>query len=43
MALPLAFNRFNADPAFGSGPVATVIQDLLSIAIYLAIAAPIAT
>ena len=23
------------DPAFGSGPLATVIQDLLSIAIYL--------
>jgi magnesium transporter len=31
------------DPAFGSGPLATVIQDLLSIVIYLAIAAPIAT
>lgn len=27
------------DPAFGSGPLATVIQDLLSILIYFAIAA----
>jgi magnesium transporter len=26
------------DPAFGSGPLATVIQDLLSILIYFAIA-----
>ena len=31
------------DPAFGSGPVATIIQDLLSIAVYLAIATTIAT
>jgi magnesium transporter len=38
MALPLAFRRLNVDPAFGSGPLATVTQDLLSIAIYLAIA-----
>ena len=38
MALPFAFNRLGVDPAFGSGPLATVIQDLLSIAAYLAIA-----
>ncbi|MBI4757069.1 MAG: magnesium transporter [Betaproteobacteria bacterium] len=31
MALPWAFTRFDSDPAFGSGPLATVIQDLLSI------------
>ncbi|MGZ5312864.1 MAG: magnesium transporter [Solirubrobacterales bacterium] len=43
MVLPLIFRRFGVDPAFGSGPLATVIQDLLSIAVYLAIAAPIAT
>lgn len=43
MVLPLIFRRFGADPAFGSGPLATVIQDLLSIAVYLAIATPIAT
>ena len=36
MALPAAFHRFGRDPAFGSGPLATVLQDLLSIAVYLA-------
>ena len=36
-ALPAAFSYFDKDPAFGSGPLATVIQDLLSIAVYLAI------
>ena len=34
MALPWAFQRLGADPAFGSGPLATVVQDLLSIVIY---------
>ena len=43
MLLPLAFSRLGLDPAFGSGPLATVVQDLLSIVVYLAIAAPIAT
>ena len=43
MALPWTFQRLGADPAFGSGPLATVIQDLLSIAVYLAIATPLAT
>jgi magnesium transporter len=38
MALPWALHRLGIDPAFGSGPLATVIQDLLSIMIYLAIA-----
>jgi magnesium transporter len=38
MALPWILYRFGIDPAFGSGPLATVIQDLLSIVIYLAIA-----
>lgn len=36
-ALPAAFQYVGKDPAFGSGPLATVIQDLLSIAVYLAI------
>jgi magnesium transporter len=36
MALPYLLHRLGYDPAFGSGPVATVIQDLLSIVIYLA-------
>ena len=43
MVLPVLFQRFGADPAFGTGPLATVIQDLLSIGIYFAIAIPIAT
>ena len=38
LTLPWLFNRFGFDPAFGSGPLATVIQDLLSVVIYLAIA-----
>jgi magnesium transporter len=42
MALPWMFQRIGADPAFGSGPLATVLQDLLSIAVYLAIAIPLA-
>ena len=37
MALPWLLSRLGRDPAFGSGPLATVIQDLLSIALYLAI------
>ena len=38
MALPYALARLGRDPAFGSGPLATVIQDLLSIAAYFSIA-----
>jgi magnesium transporter len=38
MALPALFQRLGRDPAFGSGPLATVVQDLLSIIIYFAIA-----
>jgi len=37
MVLPSIFQRLGRDPAFGSGPLATVIQDLLSIAVYFAI------
>ena len=43
MSLPWLFQRLGLDPAFGSGPLATVIQDLLSIAVYLAVATAIAT
>lgn len=35
MLLPWVLSRIGKDPAFGSGPLATVIQDLLSILIYL--------
>jgi magnesium transporter len=37
LALPWLLNRFGRDPAFGSGPLATVIQDLVSIVLYFAI------
>ena len=38
MILPWVLHRAGMDPAFGSGPLATVIQDLLSIVLYFAIA-----
>ena len=41
MIFPWVFWRLGADPAFGSGPLATVVQDLLSIAVYLVIATEI--
>ena len=34
LALPWLLNRLGRDPAYGSGPLATIIQDLLSIAVY---------
>jgi len=39
--LPWILDRMGFDPAMASGPVATVLQDLLSVAIYLGIAAAI--
>lgn len=36
--LPWTLDRLGVDPALASGPVATVLQDLLSVAIYLGIA-----
>jgi magnesium transporter len=38
MGLPALLGRLGMDPAFGSGPLATVVQDLTSILIYLWIA-----
>lgn len=38
MVLPYALARLGHDPAFGSGPLATVIQDLLSVIVYFAVA-----
>lgn len=35
MVLPWLLSKFGVDPAFGSGPVATVVQDVLSILVYL--------
>ena len=42
MLLPWALHRLGKDPAFGSGPIATVIQDLLTVSIYFLTAAAIA-
>ncbi len=36
--LPLWLARIGADPALASGPIATVVQDVLSVAIYLGVA-----
>ena len=38
LVLPWVLQRMGTDPAFGSGPVATVIQDLLSVLIYFTVA-----
>ena len=43
MLLPWLFDAFELDPAFGSGPLATVVQDLLSIWIYLWVATLVMT
>jgi magnesium transporter len=43
MALPYGLARLGRDPAFGSGPLATVIQDLLSIVAYFAVASLLVT
>ena len=37
LLLPWMLSRTNIDPAFGSGPVATIIQDVLTILIYFAV------
>ena len=37
IGLPWLFARLGLDPAYGSGPVATVIQDILSIVVYFAV------
>ncbi len=41
ISLPWAIHRLGYDPAFASGPVATVIVDMLSVAIYLSITSAI--
>jgi magnesium transporter len=41
IVLPWLLDAFDFDPALGSGPLATMIQDLLSILIYFAVAAAI--
>lgn len=43
MTLPWLMGVAGKDPAFGSGPLATVIQDLLSLVIYFVVAVTIVT
>jgi magnesium transporter len=38
IVLPWVFARIGYDPALASGPIATVLQDMLSLATYLAAA-----
>jgi magnesium transporter len=38
LVVPYVFGRLNLDPANASGPIATVIQDVLSVLVYFAIA-----
>jgi magnesium transporter len=38
VVLPFLFQKFKIDPAIGSGPIATVIRDLLSILVYFSVA-----
>jgi magnesium transporter len=37
LLFPWVLARFGRDPAYGSGPVATVIQDILSLLVYFAV------
>ena len=39
LLLPWTLSRLGRDPALGSGPIATIVQDVLSLAIYFVIAA----
>ena len=41
LLLPRLLTLVDKDPAFGAGPLSTVVQDPLSIAIYLALASAI--
>jgi magnesium transporter len=38
LVFPWLLSRFGKDPAFGSSAVATIVQDVLSLLIYLGIA-----
>jgi magnesium transporter len=42
IAIPWCLELLGSDPAFGSGPLATVLQDLVTIGIYFAVAITIA-
>jgi magnesium transporter len=38
LIIPYFLNKFKLDPALGSGPFTTIIQDILSIVIYFSLA-----
>jgi magnesium transporter len=38
IALPWLLSKLNIDPAFGSGPLSTVVQDLMTLTIYFSLA-----
>jgi magnesium transporter len=37
LGLPWVLYRFGRDPAFGTGPVATIVEDLFSISLFFGI------
>lgn len=37
LLLPWVLSHFGVDPAFGAGPVATIVQDVLTIAVYFTV------
>ncbi|HEU4456721.1 MAG TPA: magnesium transporter [Longimicrobium sp.] len=41
LLFPWLLQRIGMDPAFGSGPLATVVQDVLSLVVYLAVCAAV--
>ena len=41
IVLPFLFRRIGVDPAIASGPIVTTVNDVISVAIYLAIAVSI--
>jgi len=36
LQLPWVLDRLGTDPAYGSGPLATIVQDVLTLLIYFA-------
>ena len=41
--LPWVFQRFGSDPALGSGPICTIIQDVASLSIYFVLVSALIT
>jgi len=39
--LPFLFRRVGVDPAIASGPVVTTVNDIISVAVFLALASAI--